>query len=47
MLLASVLNRFLSLYASVNSFTQLIIYSHQRERMWKKWDPIAGEQIIL
>ncbi|MBW1766817.1 MAG: type VI secretion system baseplate subunit TssF [Deltaproteobacteria bacterium] len=47
LLLASVLNRFLSLYASVNSFTQLIIYSHQREGIWKKWNPIAGEQIIL
>jgi len=46
-LLAAVLNRFLPLYASVNSFTQLIIKSKQREGIWKRWEPVAGEQIVL
>jgi type VI secretion system protein ImpG len=46
-LLASVLNCFFPLYASVNSFTQLIIKSQQREGIWKKWQPMVGEQIVL
>lgn len=46
-LLASVLNRFFALYASVNSFTQLVIKSHQREGVWKRWPPMAGEQVVL
>jgi len=46
-LLAAVLNRFLPLYASVNAFTQLIIKSQQREGIWKRWEPVAGEQIVL
>lgn len=46
-LLAAVLNCFFALYASVNSFTQLIIKSQQREGVWKKWQPMAGEQIVL
>jgi type VI secretion system protein ImpG len=46
-LLAAVLNRFFPLYASVNSFTQLIIKSQQREGIWKKWQPMVGEQIVL
>ena len=46
-LLASVLNHFFPLYASVNSFTHLIIKSYQREGIWKKWPPTAGEQIVL
>lgn len=46
-MLAAVLNRFFSLYSSVNSFTQLIIKSEQREGVWKRWQPMAGEQIVL
>ena len=46
-LLASVLNRFFALYASMNSFTQLVIQSHQRHGVWKRWPPMAGEQILL
>ncbi len=45
-LLASVLSRFFSLYTSVNSFTRLVIKSLQREGVWKKWPPMAGEMII-
>jgi type VI secretion system protein ImpG len=46
-LLASVLNRFLALYTSINSFTQLVIRSRQREGIWKQWPPVAGQQIVL
>jgi type VI secretion system protein ImpG len=46
-LLASVLQRFFSLYASVNSFSQLVIKSSQREGEWKRWPPLAGEQAVL
>jgi len=46
-LLGSVLNRFLPLYASINSFTQLAIRSQQREGEWKRWPPLAGLQEML
>jgi len=46
-LLASVLDRFFGLYASVNSFTQTVARSRQREGIWKRWEPRAGEQIVL
>jgi type VI secretion system protein ImpG len=46
-LLGAVLNRFLALYASINSFTQLVIRSEQREGEWKRWAPIAGYQELL
>lgn len=46
-LLASVLNRFLPLYASINSFTQLSARSVQRDTIWKSWPPMVGEQTIL
>ena len=46
-LLASVLDRFLALYASMNSFTQLVIESRQRHGVWKRWPPRVGEQILL
>jgi type VI secretion system protein ImpG len=46
-LLGAVLNRFLALYASINSFTQLVIKSEQREGEWKRWPPLAGYQQLL
>ena len=46
-LFASVLEKFLGLYTSLNSFTQLIAKSQQREHPIKKWPPRAGEQILL
>ncbi len=46
-LLASVLNRFFALYTSVNSFTQTVARSQQREGVWKRWQPLAGEQAVL
>ncbi len=46
-MLASVLNHFFPLYASINTFTQLVVKSRQREGIWKKWPPRVGEQIVL
>jgi type VI secretion system protein ImpG len=46
-LLGAVLNQFLALYASINSFTQLVIRSEQREGEWKRWAPLAGYQQLL
>ncbi|HEX8558030.1 MAG TPA: type VI secretion system baseplate subunit TssF [Pyrinomonadaceae bacterium] len=46
-LFASVLERFLGLYASVNSFTQLVANVKQREGVLKRWPPRAGEQWML
>jgi type VI secretion system protein ImpG len=46
-LFASVLEKFLGLYASLNSFTQLIARTRQREKPLKQWPPRAGEQILL
>jgi len=46
-LFASVLDRFLALYASINSFNQLEIRSEQREEPIKLFRPRAGEQELL
>jgi type VI secretion system protein ImpG len=46
-LFASVLEKFLGLYASLNSFTQLVATTQQREEPLRQWPPRAGEQILL
>jgi type VI secretion system protein ImpG len=46
-LFASVLERFLSLYASVNSFSQLVATTKQREGVVRRWPPRSGDQIVL
>jgi type VI secretion system protein ImpG len=46
-LFACVLERFLGLYASVNSFNQLVAVTSQREGVLKRWPPRAGDQILL
>ncbi len=46
-LFASVLDRFLALYSSINSFNQLEIRSEQREESIKLFRPRAGEQELL
>jgi type VI secretion system protein ImpG len=46
-LLASVLERFLGLYASINSFTQLVAKTRQREGILKRWPPRAGDRTLL
>ncbi|HYL99551.1 MAG TPA: type VI secretion system baseplate subunit TssF, partial [Blastocatellia bacterium] len=46
-LFASVLERFLGLYVSMNSFNQLVAKVKQREGNLKRWQPRAGAQILL
>ena len=46
-LFSSVLERFLGLYVSINSFNQLVAVTKQREGIMKRWPPRAGEQILL
>lgn len=46
-LLASVLERVFGLFASLGSFTELVIRSPQREGEWKRWPPRAGDQPLL
>lgn len=46
-LFASVLERFLGQYVSVNSFSQLAIKTLQRKELLKKWQPRNGNQILL
>ncbi len=44
---SAVLNVFLGLYASLNSFSQLVVRTRQRKGVLKQWPPMAGEQPIL
>lgn len=46
-LFASVLERFLAQYVSVNSFSQLVARTIQQKEMLKKWPPRSGNQILL
>ncbi len=46
-LFASLLERFLGLYTTINSFTQLVARTRQGERPFKTWAPRAGEQPLI
>jgi type VI secretion system protein ImpG len=46
-LFACVLERFLGLYASINSFTQLVARRRQGEGYFKKWPPRVAEHQLL
>jgi type VI secretion system protein ImpG len=46
-LFASVLERFLANYASLNSFTQFTARSVQRKEPIKQWPPRAGQKILV
>ena len=46
-LMAMVLERFLPLYASMNSFTQVGVRSRQRRRPVAEWPPRAGWRSLL
>ncbi|MFX5464815.1 type VI secretion system baseplate subunit TssF, partial [Acinetobacter baumannii] len=46
-LFACVLERFLGLYVSMNSFSQLVARTRQGEGYLKKWPPRTGEQALL
>ncbi|MGH9609712.1 MAG: type VI secretion system baseplate subunit TssF, partial [Bryobacteraceae bacterium] len=46
-LFASVVEYFLGLYASLNSFTQLSVRTRQRKEVLREWRPRAGQKILL
>jgi type VI secretion system protein ImpG len=46
-LFASVLERFLGLYCSVNSFSKLVATTNRREGELRKWLPRSGETVLL
>ena len=46
-LFACVLERFLGVYTSLNSFNQLVLRTEQREEIVKRFAPRTGEQILL
>jgi type VI secretion system protein ImpG len=46
-LFASILEQFLGLYASLNSFSQLVVRTQQRKEVLKEWRPRAGQKILL
>ena len=46
-LFASVLERFLALYCTVNSFTRFVATVEGREGELRRWQPRVGEQVVL
>lgn len=46
-LFASILERFLAQYVSVNSFSQLIAKSMQKKEVIKQWPPRNGNRVLL
>jgi type VI secretion system protein ImpG len=46
-LFASVLERFLALQATMNSFTQTLVRSRQRKRVVRQWAPRAGWRTLV
>ena len=46
-LFASVIEQFLALYASMNSFTQLVATIRQRKEVLREWPPRAGYNILV
>ena len=45
-LFASVIERFLGLYASLNSFTQLVVRTKQKREVLREWKPRTGHRIL-
>jgi type VI secretion system protein ImpG len=46
-LFSAVIERFLALYASLNSFSQLVVKTRQRREVLKEWPPRAGQAILM
>ena len=46
-LFAAVIERFLALYTTMNSFSRLTAHSRQRKEVLGKWSPRAGRQILI
>jgi type VI secretion system protein ImpG len=46
-LFAALLERFVGLYTSINSFTRVVATTNKREEPLAQWPPRAGEQILI
>ena len=46
-LFASVLERFLGQYVTLNSFSQLVAKTRQRKEVLREWAPRAGQKLLL
>ena len=46
-LFAAILERFLGMYVSMNSFTQLVATTQQRKEVLREWPPRAGQSILI
>ncbi|HXD33116.1 MAG TPA: type VI secretion system baseplate subunit TssF [Pyrinomonadaceae bacterium] len=46
-LFATILERFLGLYVSINSFNRLVVKTKQTQDVIKRWPPRDGQQIVL
>ncbi|MBI3682357.1 MAG: type VI secretion system baseplate subunit TssF [Acidobacteria bacterium] len=46
-LFANVLEHFLGLYATLNSFSQLVVRTRQRKEVVREWLPRAGQRILM
>jgi len=46
-LFAAVIERFLALYTTMNSFSRLTVTTRQRKEVLGKWSPRAGRQILI
>ncbi len=44
---ATVLERFFGLYASLNSFNQLVVKKNNRDEIIKRWSPRTGDRVLL
>jgi type VI secretion system protein ImpG len=46
-LFASIVEYFLGLYTSMNSFSQLVVRTPQRKEVLREWQPRAGRKVLL
>jgi type VI secretion system protein ImpG len=46
-LFAAVLEHFLGMYVSMNSFSQLRVRTRQRKEVMRQWQPRAGRKILM
>jgi type VI secretion system protein ImpG len=46
-LFACVLERFLGLYCTINSFSKLVVTTNRREGELRRWSPRAGEAVLI
>ena len=44
---SAIIDVFLGLYTSMNSFSQLVVKTKQRKRVLKQWPPRAGQKILM